>query len=1014
MSDDDKDFDKDESEDDDFQDGEPEAELSNESSSEDEPVKPVKKKKKVSPADASFFLDVEAEVDEDEDEDEIEEAEEGFVEPAVPEVISQDRSIYRRAPQTNLDDDKVEEIARRFEEKHRNYLDEEEDELGEEGIDIKQQSLLPSVKDPKLWMIKCKQGKEKQVVFTLMSKFLEKRFDIDRLQIKSVIAPEHLKGYVYIEAEKESHVVNAIKGMRTLQQYNLKLIPIKEMVDVLTVTNKSISLQKGDWVRAKRGIYRGDIAQVYENDEARGRVTIKIIPRLDYKNMKQAVDEKRKRKIRPPSRLFNADEANSVEMVDKRTIHGDTVYVFMGNNYNSDGYLLKSMNIKSLETTGVLPTIDEIQKFQERPENLGDENRSQVPTLPASLAAPLRMKRKANFMKGDVVKVVEGDLRNLEGVVESADDDTVMIRPKHDDLKDLLQFPSSQLQKFFKMGDHVKAITGSHEGETGLILRVEENYVVFFSDLTQKEIKVLTSDIQEASDVSSGKLQLGNYELHDLVQINPQTVGVIVKIEKDSFKVLDNNGTVQAIRLQEIGNKRNLRDAVSFDANHNQIGIGDVVKVKDGNYKERQGTIKHLYRYFAFLHSRDMLENSGIFVIRTGNCFLLGGSKRGIGSQGGMNQQYPPMSPGNVLRSPARNGPSGGGGGGPGGQNSSFQRNSVPINRRKRDDSLLNKTVVIQQGPHKGYIGIVKDCTDTNARVELHTNCKTITIKRENLVVKNENTRDVEYPRTPMYGDGSRTPMRFEDGSQTPSRTPSRSYGSATPIHGTVWDPNTPNTPMRTPSWDPDHAYNSWTPSNEYASIATPGQGFNSFSPAIRERDREEDNTPSSIFTPNTPGFAPVSTPFADQRTPQEVSTPYSAYTPTTPGLPTTPSYPGVPEERSDKQNTKASWLTSDILVRVSNDTFRGGIYFNKEGVIKQISADSCKVQIGGDLVQIPAEFLETVTPKKKDNVKVIRGENAHQTGSLIGIDGADGIVKMSTNQDIKILDLHLLAVYVP
>lgn len=50
--------------------------------------------------------------------------------------------------------------------------------------------------------------------------------------------------------------------MRSLQQYNLKLVPIREMVEVLTVTNKSISLQKGDWVRAKRGIYRGDIAQV--------------------------------------------------------------------------------------------------------------------------------------------------------------------------------------------------------------------------------------------------------------------------------------------------------------------------------------------------------------------------------------------------------------------------------------------------------------------------------------------------------------------------------------------------------------------------------------------------------------------------------------------------------------------------------------------------------------------------------------------------------------------------------
>lgn len=113
------------------------------------------------------------------------------------------------------------------------------------------------------------------------------------------------------------------------------------------------------------------------------------------------------------------------------------------------------------------------------------------------------------------------------------------------------------------------------------------------------------------------------------------------------------------------------------------------------------------------------------------------------------------MSPGSVLRSPARSGQ--------GGPN---QRNSAPVNRRKRDDTLLHKTVVIQQGkivihneiiktgPHKGYIGIVKDCTDTTARVELHTNCKTITINRENLVVKNDTARmDVEYPRTPMYGE---------------------------------------------------------------------------------------------------------------------------------------------------------------------------------------------------------------------------------------------------------------------
>jgi len=1012
MSDDEKNKGDDSSDDDDFKSGD---ELDGEGSGpedngvdEEEVNRKAKKRKKTAPSDASYFFDIEAEVDEEEDEEEAEEAEEGFVEPAGREEAQPiDRSVYRRGPLAPLADDKsIEEIAKEYEERHKHYLDEEEEELGEEGIDIKQQSLLPSTKDPKLWMVKCKPGKEKQIVMNLMQRFLEKRNDPDRIQIKSVIAPETLKGYIYIEATAEGHVSKAIKGMRSLQYWAAKIIPIKEMPDVLNVLTKTVSLQKGDWVRIKRGVYRGDIAQVSENDEGRNIVVVKIIPRIDYQSTGK-LGEKQKRKSRPPARLFNYEEARAAfgQQVERR--HGENVDVFQGNRFK-DGYLLKPMNGRSLETQGVVPTIDELQKFQERPEvKRDDENPG---ATPVNIGTQLKMKRKTTFSKGDTVKVVEGDLKNLMGVVDTVTDDTVTIKPKHEGLSELLQFPSSQLQKYFKMGDHIKVIGGSHEGETGLILKVEDNYVIFFSDLTQKEIKVLAQDIQEASDVTTGRVQLGNYELHDLVQINPQTVGVIVRIEKDAFRVLDNNGNVQNIRLQEIGNKRNLRDAVSFDSNHNQIHISDVVQVKDGTYKGRQGTIRHLYKYFAFLHAKDMLENSGIFVVRTNNCILLGGNKRP--GSGNFNPQFPPMSPGQSLRSPARSN-----------INAPPQGRGHAVNRRKRDDTLLNKTIVIQQGPYKGYVGIVKDCTETTARVELHTNCKTITVNREMLLIKDlENAQTMSgsgpelAPRTPMWGDvGSRTPMRGEEGSQTPLRTPSRhgsSYGSATPVHGTVWDPSVTNTPMRTPSWEPDYERN-WTPSNEYANIATPGS-HSDLTPRGRD-DESNPNTPNTYAnTPTTPGF--VSTPGL---TPGEVTTPYSStpyqnFTPTTPGIPQTPGAP-FEERSSHEKRDKAAWLTTDIKVRVASSTFKGGMYNNKEGVIKQVGAD-CKVLIGSDMVTIPGDYLEPVMPKKKDNVKIIKGDSVGLTGTLIGIDAADGIVKITGTaaQDIKILDLNLLAVYVP
>ena len=60
--------------------------------------------------------------------------------------------------------------------------------------------------------------------------------------------------------------------------------------------------------------------------------------------------------------------------------------------------------------------------------------------------------------------------------------------PRIVSFQDPLEFPASELRKFFKMGDHVKVIRGRYEGDTGLIVRVEDNIVVLFSDLTMHEV----------------------------------------------------------------------------------------------------------------------------------------------------------------------------------------------------------------------------------------------------------------------------------------------------------------------------------------------------------------------------------------------------------------------------------------------------------------------------------------------------------------------------------------------
>ena len=51
------------------------------------------------------------------------------------------------------------------------------------------------------------------------------------------------------------------------------------------------------------------------------------------------------------------------------------------------------------------------------------------------------------------------------------------------------------------------------------------------------ELKTLPKDLQLCTDMATGVDSLGQFQFGDMVQIDPQTVGVIVQIQKESFQV---------------------------------------------------------------------------------------------------------------------------------------------------------------------------------------------------------------------------------------------------------------------------------------------------------------------------------------------------------------------------------------------------------------------------------------------------------------------------------------------
>lgn len=608
---------------------------------------------------------------------------------------------------------------------------------------------------------------------------------------------------------------------------------------------------------------------------------------------------------------------------------------------------------------------------------------------------------------GDNVEVCVGDLENLQAKIIAIDGYMITVMPKHEELKDPLIFKANELRKYFKTGDHAKVLAGRYEGETGLIVRVEPSRVVLVSDLTMHELEVLPRDLQLCTDMATGVDSLGQFQWGDLVQMDTQTVGVIVRLERENFHVLGMHGKVIECKPTALQKRRENQNTIALDSEQNQIRRRDIVKVLEGPHAGRDGEIKHLFRNLAFLHSRMYTENGGIFVCKTRHLKLAGGNKN---SNNGMTSMsfagfmspriQSPMHPGGGNR--GRGGGGGMRGRGGGGRSGMF-----------RDREILGKSIKITGGSYKGAVGIVKDATDATARVELHSSCQTISVDRNHIAVVGAPAKDGSITvygrtpnRTPGYGSqtpvytGSKTPLhgsatpQYDSGSRTPhgSMTPSHD-GSMTPRQG-AWDPSVANTPARP---------------NEYEYSL-------------------EDPSPSPGYNPNTPGYT-MATPFAPhtpgnmygsdqgyspyQQSPSPSPSPYqighletpspTAYSPNTPGAaPFSPYNPQTPGANLDSQ--LGDWCTTDIHVKIR--THMDSALVGQVGIIRTVNNLMCSVYLPVEdrSVSVESDQLEPIQPNVNEEFKVIMGDDRESSGVIHSIDENKAICIINGHTSYKLL----------
>ncbi|RZC43585.1 hypothetical protein C5167_036537 [Papaver somniferum] len=584
----------------------------------------------------------------------------------------------------------------------------------------------------KAMMKKCAIGREREAAFCLMQKCA---IDQPGMHIRSAIALDYLQNYIYVEADKEAHVREACKGLKMLDTRKIVLVPIKEMTDVVSAKGKALDIVKDMWVRIKIGIYKGDIAKVVSVPDMRQMVMLKLIPRVDLQAVADKLDGRKvsKKAIIPPQRLVNSGEARNLNKpVDSRRERSTAISfdVIDGKTFK-DGFLYKTVSKKSIEYQNIQPSFDEIERFCESGMSTSVENR-----------------RKFHFMKGDAVIIVKGDLINLMGCVEKVEDGNLHIKPNRKDLHTTIVVNENYVSKYFKLGDHVKVVSGAHFS----------NVLILVSDATREDISVFADNLVDSSEVAPGATtRIGDYELHDLVMLADMSFGMIIRLESESLQVLKGDPdrpVVAVVKLREIKYKIDDRRNTAKDRSRNDVSVKDVVKILMGPCQGKQGSVEHIRGGILFINDRHHMEHSGFICVQ---------------AQSWLKCQGLPLDSGVRDRGAAA---------GRGGR-----------------DKFVGSIVKIRLGNYKGCSGRVVSRNSQLVRVELESQMKIVTVKREEISV--DAGVFTSSSEAPQQGIGSQTPMHRTQTPLHPYMTPMRDQGGETPVHSGM------RTPMRHQAWNP-------------------------------------------------------------------------------------------------------------------------------------------------------------------------------------------------------------------
>ncbi len=95
------------------------------------------------------------------------------------------------------------------------------------------------------------------------------------IPIKGILFNDKVKGYIFVEADKDEDVVKAVYGIRHVKGLVREPIPFEEIERMIeTKEEPAKPLSVGDIVEITTGTFKGEVAKVIEVDNEKGICTV--------------------------------------------------------------------------------------------------------------------------------------------------------------------------------------------------------------------------------------------------------------------------------------------------------------------------------------------------------------------------------------------------------------------------------------------------------------------------------------------------------------------------------------------------------------------------------------------------------------------------------------------------------------------------------------------------------------------------------------------------------------------